>query len=576
MKTGKRILSMLICTILLLSSLGGCAKQEESSKQTDVKTETDSQKNAQTKESSPEEVVTLNILTTKISSNLNDYPDSPIMEALADKIGVKVNIIEADADKYNVYMASGEGFDLILSPTTNFSQLIQGNVVIPMDSLLEEYGKDITSNIPDTVKFSKSNWSDGTNELYFLPCQIGVDSQGIAQGMGTLTRWDYYKELGYPEINNLDEWLAMLAQMQQSHPSTEEGLPVYGVSMFADWGVWSYKYPLACYYGYNELSGSKTGLYKPSTMEYSNLFEEDGLFWKSVEYYYKANQLGIFDPDAFISNYDDFTAKASNGQLLTGPAMWAMGDFNSKNAGQAVGFEVIPTTWAYHWGGTDYKAGWIDKCFGISKKSKNQEKAMKFINYIYSYEGCRLLYSGIEGVHYTVTDGVPVLNRETIDLFMKGGDPWKESGLGFNRNITGLGNYMINPADGKTLDLFVDPSIYGEMLSTCQKDFSSHYNVSYPDEVFQQYREKYNLHDQSNTDSFTVALVSPVTDEIMRREASLVEAAISAAAKIILAGSQEEYDSFKQQTMEEFNNIGLQEVIDWYTNDWNAAKEKAQ
>ncbi len=330
------------------------------------------------------------------------------------------------------------------------------------------------------------------------------------------------------------------------------------------------------YYGYNELSGSKTGLYKPSTMEYSNLFEEDGLFWKSVEYYYKANQLGIFDPDAFISNYDDFTAKASNGQLLTGPAMWAMGDFNSKNAGQAVGFEVIPTTWAYHWGGTDYKAGWIDKCFGISKKSKNQEKAMKFINYIYSYEGCRLLYSGIEGVHYTVTDGVPVLNRETIDLFMKGGDPWKESGLGFNRNITGLGNYMINPADGKTLDLFVDPSIYGEMLSTCQKDFSSHYNVSYPDEVFQQYREKYNLHDQSNTDSFTVALVSPVTDEIMRREASLVEAAISAAAKIILAGSQEEYDSFKQQTMEEFNNIGLEEVIDWYTNDWNAAKEKAQ
>ncbi len=246
MKTGKRILSMLICTILLLSSLGGCAKQEESSKQTDVKTETNSQKNAQTKESSPEEVVTLNILTTKISSNLNDYPDSPIMEALADKIGVKVNIIEADADKYNVYMASGEGFDLILSPTTNFSQLIQGNVVIPMDSLLEEYGKDITSNIPDTVKFSKSNWSDGTNELYFLPCQIGVDSQGIAQGMGTLTRWDYYKELGYPEINSLDEWLAMLAQMQQSHPSTEEGLPVYGVSMFADWGVWSYKYPLAC------------------------------------------------------------------------------------------------------------------------------------------------------------------------------------------------------------------------------------------------------------------------------------------------------------------------------------------
>lgn len=570
----KKLLGTVLCAVMLTALLAGCGNTEKSGNSGTAEEGSQPADNQSGQKSG--DIVTLNILTTKISSNITDYPNTRIMEALADAIGVKINLIEADTDKYNVYMASGEGFDLILTPTTNFSQLIEGNVVIPMDNFLTEYGKDISANIPDTVEFSKSCWSNETGELYFLPCQIGVDSQGIYQGMGPLTRWDYYKELGYPEINNIDEWLQILQTMQNNHPETEDGLPVYGISMFTDWGVWGYKYPLACYYGYNELSGSQTGLYKPSIMEYSNLFEEDGLYWKSVDYYFKANQLGILDPDAFISKYDDFTAKGTNGQLLTGPAVWAMGEFNSKHAGEAVGFQVIPTTWANQWGGTDYKAGWVDKCFGISSKCRNPEKAMEYLNYIYSYEGCRLLYSGIEGTDYTVRDGEPVLTQESINLYLNGGDAWKESGLGFDRNIVGLGNYTVNPKDGKTLDLFVDPSIYSQILTICQKDFSDYYKVNYPDEIFGQYREKYDVHDQSNTDSFTIALVSTAPVEISRKEASLVEAAVSAASKIILAASQEEYDALKQQTMEEFNNIGLQGVIEWYSNEWNTAKEKAQ
>lgn len=580
-KLFKKLIATVLCATLLTAVLSGCGSSGDSGSasgsegQTEASTGSDAQESTDSTESSSSDAVTLTILAQKISSNVTDYPNTHVIQAMADAIGVKISIIEADADKYNVYMASGDGFDLILSPTTNFSQLIQGGVVIPMDDLLAQYGGDINANIPDTVAFSKDNWSDGTGSLYFLPCQIGVDSQGPYQGMGPLTRWDYYTEMGYPEINDLDEWLDMLAEMQQTHPETEDGLPVYGVSMFADWGVWCYKYPLACYYGYNELSGAATGLYKPSTMEYSCLLEEDGLFWKSVEYYFKANQKGILDPDAFITNYDDFTAKASNGQLLTGPAMWAMGDFNSTHSTEAVGFEVIPTNWAYQWGGTNYTAGWVDKCFGISAKCANPEKAMEYLNYIYSYDGCRLLYSGVEGVDYTMEDGVPVLTQESIDLYLAGGDPWKESGLGFDRNITGLGNFMAHPDDGKTLDLFSDPSIYGATLTECKKDFSAHYGVSYPDEIFQQYREKYDVYDQGNTDAFAVALVSSAPDEITRIEASLNEEAISAASKLILASDQAEFDSLKAATIAEFESIGIQEVIDWYTAEWNNAVEKA-
>lgn len=521
------------------------------------------------------DTVTLNILTYKISSNVTEYPNTHVIEKMAEQTGVKVNIIEADTDKYNVYMAGGEGFDLILAPTTYFDQLIQGQVVRPLDDMLEAHGKDITANIPSTVAFSRDNWSSGTGSLYFLPCQIGVDSQGAVQSMGPLTRWDYYAEMGYPETADLDEWLDMLEKMQKAHPETEEGLPVYGVSMFSDWGTWCYKFPLACYYGYNELSGSATGLYKPATMEYSNLLEKEGLFWASVDYYFKANQKGILDPDAFVTNYDDYTAKGSNGQYLTGPAVFAMGNFNSNHSGEAVGYEVIPTSWANQWGGTDYTAGWIDKCFGISSKCPYPEKAMAFLNYIYSYDGCRQLYSGVEGVDYTLEGDVPVLTKESVALYLERGDAWKESGLGFDRNIVGLGNYMTHPVDGKTLDLFVDASVYENLLTVCQKDFSSHYGVKYPDEIFRQYREKYGVTDQSGTDAFAVALVPAASDDISRIEASLTEYALSQASRIILASDQAGYEKLKAEAMEEFDRIGLQKVIDWYGAEWNKAKEKA-
>ena len=560
-KTGKTFLSMMLTAAVL----AGCGASDKSVKTSDTGAGAEST-----------DVVTLNILTTKISSNLSEYPDTHVMDAMADRIGVKINLIEADTDKYNVYIASGDGFDLVLTSTTYFDQLIQGGVVAPLDDMIEPYGSDIAANIPETVAFSRDNWSNGTGSLYFLPCQIGVDSQGVYQSMGPITRWDYYAQMGYPETENLDEWLDMLGSMQEAHPETDSGLPVYGVSMFSDWGMWCYKFPLACYYGYNELSGAATGLFQPSTMEYSNLLEEDGLFWASMDYYFKANQKGILDPDAFVTNFDDYKATASNGQLLTGPASFAMGSFNSDHFNEAAGYEVIPTTWANHWGGTDCTAGWIDKCFGISSKSAYPQKAMEFLNYIYSYDGCRELYSGVEGVDYNTEDGTPSLTQESIDLYLENGTAWKESGLGFDRNIVGLGNYVIHPDDGKTLSLFMDPSVYENVLTTCQKDFSEYYGVKYPDEIFARYRETYGLSDQSNTDAFTVALMPAAPDDISRIEAGLSEYALSQASKIILAADSAKFEALKEETMKEFDRMGLREVMDWYGTEWEKAKKKAE
>ena len=204
------------------------------------------------------------------------------------------------------------------------------------------------------------------------------------------------------------------------------------------------------------------------------------------------------------------------------------------------------------------------------------QKAMEFLNYIYSYDGCRELYSGVEGVDYNTEDGTPSLTQESIDLYLENGTAWKESGLGFDRNIVGLGNYVIHPDDGKTLSLFMDPSVYENVLTTCQKDFSEYYGVKYPDEIFARYRETYGLSDQSNTDAFTVALMPAAPDDISRIEAGLSEYALSQASKIILAADSAKFEALKEETMKEFDRMGLREVMDWYGTEWEKAKKKAE
>lgn len=47
-------------------------------------------------------------------------------------------------------------------------------------------------------------------------------------------RWDLYKELGYPEIKNLDDMVEVLAQMKEICPKDDNGKTTYGVSLFND------------------------------------------------------------------------------------------------------------------------------------------------------------------------------------------------------------------------------------------------------------------------------------------------------------------------------------------------------
>ncbi|HZG84096.1 extracellular solute-binding protein [Paenibacillus sp.] len=529
-------------------------------------------------EGTKEELVTLRVLVMETGTKWNKYPDSAVAKDIAEKIGVKIEYVEADENKFNVLLAGGDLPDIVRADVNKFEkQLIEGDLIIPMDDMLAEHGKDITANIGTVVEYSKKNWSNDTGKLYFLPPQVqpkpGTAISPIT--IGPTIRWDWYKEIGAPEINTMDDLLNAVEQIVKNHPKTEDGKPVYGVSMWQDWGLWPYLIPPITFTELTGVTSDLTATTVGGSKFISTLTDESSNFWTAMEFYNKAHRRGLLDPDSLTMKNNDYMAKATAGQIVVGPATWAMGDFNAQHPEGDQGYIVVPAG-KLAWTGGVNPLGWQDKTYAISKSSKHPEKAMQFLNYIYSYEGARTMYNGVEGTHWTMVDGKPTLTEETLALKAKGGTDFEASALSLDRNLIGLGNAVINANDNQPVDLFTSEEALAKAATPLEKDFAAHYGAEYSGQVFKKLIEEGKLNtwttwmngmsDDEILKRNTVPGVT-LTEEQKKTEAALKELAARQAAKIILSKDEAEFEKNKQEAIEAFKKGGAEEFTKFYNEE---------
>ncbi len=564
---GRFVAGILAISVVLGLTACGAPEQTADSKASDQAVSTVS--GGAASDSNKKDPITITCLIPEVgTSEWNDFANSPIQQEIKRVTGVTLEIIDCDDNKYNVIVASGDIPDIIRAKPSLFKQLIEGGNVISLEELLVSNGQNILKSVPKTIDFSRKFWSNGTDKLYFIPAQVGVDAMGLTPGLGAQIRWDYYKELGYPEMKNEDDLLNVISQMVKNHPVTDDGKKVYGVGSFNDSGIWPLFYSMASLHGFQNLGS--TCAYKVDTNEASSLTDNiEGPYWKSVAFYYKANKLGLLDPDAMTMKTADFNTKATNGQLVYSPG--PTGDFNLKYAKEGKGFMAVPLNDGYQWNGANYYAGWTDKSYGISKTSKNAGRAMDLLNYLWSFEGARTMYSGVKGTDWELVDGKPALKEETIKLKAIGGDEWKRTGIQFNWNLIGMSPLTVNPSDNAPLNLFSTEDVYVTSLDTLQKDFSDHYGVKYPAQAFLKKLDEGVNKNQEKMNTLAGAILPTAPDDIKRMEAKVLDLLIKNAAKCILAKSDSEYQQNQAKAIEEFKAAGGDKVAEWYKQAWKDA-----
>lgn len=564
---------VLLLALMFLISSAACTSGNDNANNTTASAQVESTV-AEPEETVVEEVkdpVTITVLMNQEAPIA--FADTDVGKEIKRILNTTVEYMFGEDEKIKVLLAGGDLPDIVMLKPEFQKQTIEGGAVIAMDELLATNGQDIVKTVPKVVDFMKKFRSNDTGKLYFLPTNSGPDMMGFEASLGVITRWDFYKELGYPKINNEDDLLNILKQMMDKHPKTDEGSKVYGVAAWNDWGLWPYFMPMAILYGYSNF-GPNGYVVKTDTNDVSNNYTNaDSPLWKTVSFYYKARKLDILDPDSLTMQSGDFGAKIGSGQLLYAPASWFNGGFNGKNNANVKGFATIPLEWGYQWNGAD-QLGWFDKSWGISKNCKTPDRAMDLINFLWSYEGSRLAYSGVKGVHWDIKDGAPTIADTVIKTRTEQSDAWRQTGLRDTQAgiYCGLGNFVINPEDNTELDLFSSASSFSLLLDPLTKDYCDYYKVRYPAEIFLKNVESGKSMNQKDMDTRLFAAVANPTDDIKRIDVKLDEIMIKAVAKAIMAKDDADFEAVKQKTLEDLKAAGAETANDWWMKAWADAK----
>lgn len=474
----KKVISGSLASMLLVSIMAGCSSNDDKSNSTSSPT-------AINKASAkPNEEVTITIWDQDVPKD--GIQNNAVADVIAQKTGVRMNFVKGDAQKFKVLIAAGDLPDIVYFNNTYLptpKAFVDSNQLIPLDDLVNSVGKNLKTNFPEKLDYSRKFISE-TKQLYFIPMN-SFKNEGnsvpsfYGAGIMNFARWDLYAKAGYPQVENEDEYLDMLAKIQAANPKTADGKKIYAMGAWSDWGYWPFWIPYAFSNGIGE--GNNSTLIDSKTGKIENAFYSDS-FWNSVRFFNKAYNKGLLDQESFTQTYNDYVGKAKNGQYIylgingTG----AVSGINEALAAidPKMGYEVIPTGVNFLNGiyNTDAPYGW-QKNFAaaITKKCKNPEKAMELLDYLAGSEGSRLLKNGVEGIHWEKKNGIDVFTQGYVDKSAKDPNYKINEGIGAYKYLGGFAGPQI--VDGNPVDISNSPSVMAQSLKQVDKDFIEYYNT---------------------------------------------------------------------------------------------------
>lgn len=501
------------------------------------------------------------------------FQSDPISAEIEKLLNIKLEILDGDPDKRAVMLAANELPDIFIdNASTKSEQYIKSGLVINFD----DYKDKLPSLQQPIMKDALNYWRDvaggADKKLYFLPTQTGgpepCDVTAIKPGLTLFFRWDYYASLGYPEVNNLDEFLPVLKAMQDKYPKTTDGKKTYALGAWTDWGLWPYYIPFK--------SKEDSALPWGGAHMYGN---PDSRLWLGIEFFNKAWNMGLVDPESFIMKMDAYQQALNSGKYFVTEGEWFANDANAALAAQPgfdaknpQGFAYLPTMWPT----TSVRLassqnGWSD-CMLVPKNTKNLDKVLEFINFAYSYEGCRLMVSGIKGKDWDIVNGKAKLTAKAIANMA---DVNANTGIdGKYGRLCGLNYYAKTPSDGGYIRLSYDKELSYAKLSPVEKVFSEHFGVKMPSE----YDEKLVAEGKLFFDP--IAPQAPYINWVLPDEVSKVTTladteVMKMLPQLIKAKSNKEFQKLKSDTITKLLGMGLDKAIEFEQKRWDDATAKA-
>lgn len=450
----RRIVSLVLATVMILScALTGCS----SSKNNDSKAGTESKGGA--KEASAgtdKDLLTLDVYSA--AANYQGKQAGWFGKVIKDKFNIELNIISPQASGdakalYQTRCSSGNLGDIIVLDNADFQDCVKAGLIadISEDIKNSKYLKDYTQQMQS---FNSNLEGDNGKKIFAIPCNMTNTSPTTYSDTeiysSPMLPWDYFKELGTPEMKNLDDLITVLEKMQKAHPTNSTGDPSYAITLWSDWdnpsvnaGIETVN-QICKWYGY-EVNGSIL-LGKDGDMK--ELTDDAGTYYKMLHFLYEANQKGLIDPDSGTQDWETACTKMKQKQVFLEWYSWQTGFYNTIERGNK-GDSYIHTPIAdtnYYQPSDTYFGENRSWSVGSKVDAKKKARIMEFLDWLASPEGNTWLQDGIKGFNYTVgDDGKYTQTKEGENALMANLPvPQDFGGGGYNDGMCKINQWIVH------------------------------------------------------------------------------------------------------------------------------------
>ncbi|MHA7965990.1 type 2 periplasmic-binding domain-containing protein [Paenibacillus sp. CAU 1782] len=487
-----------------------------------------------------------------------------------DKFNLTLNILApqvAGDQLYKTRTAAGDLGDLLIIDNSQLEELLPAGLVL-----------DITDRIQNTKYLS------AYAENHFKPFNAAFDKvnpEGKIYALATfqadtspttfseeipysspIMPWDYYKGIGAPKLNNLDDLLAALKQMQAKYPKTPDGKPIVPITLWKDWDGGSMENVrwLSNWYGFEHPDGTST-IQLNAKGDIVPLIDDNSMYKKILQFYFKANQMGLVDPDSPSQDWNKVAEKLTNKQVLLLWYSWQRGFYNSIERGRnGDGNVAVPIADTRILQSSDAFYG-NGRVFAIGSKAKDPDRIIEFLDWIVSPEGLRYYTNGFEGFNYEKTEdgkfrlteiGQTAFQNNTPVPDEYGGGGYQDGQSKINSMI--MSDFVVDPDTGEFYNNNYWSSTIEANKTVLTTEWQNAYNATNPTD----YYIKNNMIDI--VPNINTSLGSD-SSEIKNKRSQISDYVKNTSWRMIFAKNQEEFDGLWAKMKSDVVGLGWEDVV---------------
>ena len=430
----KRVLALLMASLMVLALFAGCSKKEES--QTESKEQTTESSTAETEQSAEEskteeapvdesgvnpagelpivnEKTDMSVLIQQLSYKLTDVTTNTFTKELEDMTNVHLVMTVVPSDSYseklNLLLASNAYPEVIMSGGFSNADLVKygstEGLLIPMNDLIDQYGVNIQA-FWEKYPWIKQEMIAPDGKIYGIPA---IDS-GAQAGHGSISYklWlntEWLKVIGADSPQTTDDFYNVLTQFKEQdvngNGDANDEIPMTGAS-----GTWAAEPYLNLL---NAFGYYTTDLIKLKDGTFTSVADQDYMK-DGLAYIAKLYSEGLLDPASLTQDESQLSALGNNpdavivGAVTCGHIGMCVGVNDAERCGayEAIlplegpnGYRGIPGSTTVDASGAEYV---------ITDVCKNPAMAIRLADLLCDEEIAVRSNVGIKGVDWDIAD----------------------------------------------------------------------------------------------------------------------------------------------------------------------------